>query len=144
MKTERSLDLVGSATLIAALAGVPAAAHHSITYFDLDAEVRHENVRVIDFQVANPHGLLVYVVTNEGGDEEEWHAELPSANFMRRGGMDESILRPGDELTVVVGQPGVPGRTRDRLMRLTRAEFPNGDFATLTSISVTFVRSQTQ
>ena len=128
---------------VAIVAGMawPAWSHHSTTYFDLDAEIVHENVTVVRFEVANPHGILVYRVTDEAGNAEEWDAELPSANFTRRAGIDGSILSPGDRLTRVSGQPGRPGRTRARLMRLARAEFPNGDVATFTGISATLTRA---
>ncbi len=130
-------------TILVGIYGVPAIAHHSSTYFDMEAEIVHENVTVVDFRVANPHGILVYVVVNDEGNEEEWNAELPSANFSRRGGVVESILSPGDTLTVI-GAPGLPGRTREHLMRLTRAEFPNGDVATFTAISASYIRAGTE
>lgn len=93
--------------------GAPAIAHHSTVYFDLDAEVVHENVRVVQFHVANPHGVLVYAVTDDAGNEVVWNAELPSANFTMRGGVFESMLDPGDIVPVVVGWPGIPDRTRE-------------------------------
>ena len=138
MKLTRLCIIVGT------FAGLPATAHHSTTYFDQEAEVVHENVTVVRFEVANPHGILVYVVTDEAGNEEEWDAELPSANFTRRAGIDGSILSPGDTLDLVSGQPGLPGRTRERLMRLERAEFPNGDVATFTGISAALTRPGTE
>lgn len=128
--------------VLAALMGFPATAHHSPTYFDADVEVVHENVMVVDYRIANPHGILVYVLTDAGGNEVEWNAELPSANFLRRGGLDEETLGPGDKLTVVIGSPGVAGWTRQNLIRLSRAEFPNGDVATFTGISASFVRAE--
>ena len=95
--------------VLAALMGFPATAHHSPTYFDADVEVVHENVMVVDYKIANPHGILIYVLTDAEGNEVEWNAELPSANFLRRGGLDEATLSPGDKLTVVIGSPGVAG-----------------------------------
>ncbi len=129
--------------IVVALAGVPAMAHHSAAYFDTEAEVVHENVTVVEFRVANPHGELIYVVTDGNGNETEWNAELPSANFTRRAGIDSSVLRPGDRVTLI-GWPGRPGQTRERLMRLMRAEFPNGDVATFTAISATLIRAETE
>ncbi len=134
-------DLVTSSIILIALISIPATAHHSATYFDMEVEVVHENVRVVDFRVENPHGLLVYVVIDDDGNEVEWNAELPSANFTRRGGILESALSPGDIVPVVIGWPGLPGRTREHLMRLMRAEFSNGDVATFTGISATLTRA---
>lgn len=129
--------------ILGALIGLPATAHHSPTYFDAEVEVVHENVTVVAYAVANPHGILVYVVADEGGTEIEWHAELPSANFLRRGGLTDATFIPGDSLAVVTGSPGVAGWTRPTVIRLTRVDFPNGDVATFTGISASFTRAET-
>ena len=139
----KSLDLIAASMIFLVLTGVPAMAHHSATYFDMDMEVAHKNVTVVDFQVANPHGILVYAVIDADGHETEWNAELPSANFTRRAGIDELALKPGDTLTVI-GWPGRPGRTREKIIRLNRAEFSNGDVATFTAISATLIRTGTE
>ena len=47
----KSLDLLAPSIILIALIGFPATAHHSSTYFDMEAEVVHENVTVVDFQV---------------------------------------------------------------------------------------------
>lgn len=120
---------------LAALTWRQAAAHHSTMFFDINAEVVHENVTVVDFLVANPHGVLIYVVTDNNGNEMRWQAELPSGNFTRRGGISASMLSPGDRLPIVVGWPGIPGLARENTSRLKSMEFPNGDVATFTPIS---------
>ncbi len=140
--TMRCLGSAASSTLLGALIGLQANAHHSPTYFDSAVEVVHEDVTVVAYEVENPHGILVYVVTDDEGNEVEWNAELPSANFLRRGGLSNGTLSPGDKLTVVIGSPGVAGLTRSNLIRLARAEFPNGDVATFTGISASFIRAE--
>jgi hypothetical protein len=137
------LNLLAASIALGALCGLPATAHHSATYFDTDVDLVHENATVVEFKIANPHGILVYTVVNDEGVEEEWNAELPSANFSRRGGVVESILSPGDKVTVI-GWPGLPGRTRENLIRMSRAEFPNGDVATFTAISAVYTRAGTE
>ena len=129
--------------ILGALIGLSATAHHSPTYFDAEVEVVHESVTVVAYEVANPHGILVYVVADDGGTEVEWHAELPSANLLRRGGLTDATFTPGDTLAVVTSSPGVAGWTRSNVIRLTRVEFPNGDVATFTGISATFTRAET-
>lgn len=118
----------------------PAVAHHSTMFFDINAEIVHENVTVVEFQVANPHGVLIYVVTDDDRNEVRWQAELPSANFTRRGGISASMLSPGERLPVVVGWPGVPGLVRENTTRLKSMQFPNGDVATFTPISAELTR----
>ncbi len=137
------LKLLAASIALGAFCGLPATAHHSATYFDTDVDLVHENATVVEFKIANPHGILVYTVVNDEGIEEEWNAELPSANFSRRGGVVESILSPGDKVTVI-GWPGLPGRTRENLIRMSRAEFPNGDVATFTAISAVYTRAGTE
>lgn len=129
--------------ILAVGAGAPAVAHHSTIYFDLDAEVVHENVRVVEFHVANPHGVLVYAVTEEAGNEVVWNAELPSANFTMRGGIIASMLGPGDIVPVVVGWPGIPERTREYFTRLKSMTLANGDVATFTITSATLTPAET-
>lgn len=141
MKAKGLLKLATRSTTVVALAGVPTMAHHSASYFDMETQIVHENVTVVEFRVANPHGELIYIVTDDGGNEVEWNAELPSANFTRRAGIGGSTLSPGDRVTLI-GWPGRPGRTRERLMRLMRAEFPNGDVAMFTAISATLIRAE--
>ena len=138
--TRKSLAPAPATVLLAAAASLPATAHHSTIYFDLEAEVVHENVTVVDFHVANPHGILVYLVADEEGNEVEWQAELPSANFTLRGGIDESFLSPGDRVPVVIGWPGLPDRTREHFTRLKSMELANGDVATFTPISAALTR----
>ena len=124
------------------LIGFPATAHHSgATYFNLDAEVVHENVTVVAYHVVNPHGRLIYLVTDDAGNEVQWSAELPSANNMRRRGLGDDVFKAEDELTVV---SGAPGRTEPNFMRLSRAEFANGDVATFTGASAGLTRAGAQ
>ena len=118
----------------------PVAAHHSTMFFDINAEVVHENVTVVDFLVANPHGVLIYVITDNNGNQVQWQAELPSGNFTRRGGISASMLNPGDRLPIVVSWPGIPGLAGENTSRLKSMEFPNGDMATFTPISATLTK----
>ena len=71
----------------------------------------------------------MYTFTDEAGNEQEWSAELASANNLRRRGLGGEIFKPGDKLTVVAGSPS---RSGANFMRLTRAEFENGDVAQAT------------
>ena len=135
---------VAIGVIAAIAAGAPAVAHHSTIYFDTSAEVVHENARVVEFHVANPHGILVYAVTDGAGDEVVWNAELPSANFTMRAGIFASMLSPGDVVPVVVGWPGLPGRTREHFTRLKSMTMANGDMATFTPISAALIPAGTE
>lgn len=141
---DRALAGKLSPVILAIGAGAPAIGHHSTIYFDLDAEIVHEDVRVVAFHVTNPHGVLVYAVTDDAGNEVVWNAELPSANFTMRGGIFESMLSPGDVVPVVVGWPGIPGRTREHFTRLKRMTMANGDMAAFTITSATLTPAETE
>jgi hypothetical protein len=124
----------------AVVLAAPVIAHHSATYFDMAVDLVHENATVVEFHVANPHGILVYTIVNDEGETEQWDAELPSANFSRRGGIVESLLRPGDSVKIT-GWPGLPTRTRQRFMRLSRMDLEDGSYATFTAISAMYTRA---
>lgn len=140
----RLVLLTALLSALAAASTPPVAAHHSTMFFDINAEVVHENVTVVEFLVANPHGVLIYTISDDDGNEVQWQAELPSGNFTRRGGISASMLSPGDRLPVVVGWPGVPGLVREHTSRLKSMEFPNGDVATFTPVSVALTRAADQ
>lgn len=140
----RLVLLTALLSALAAASTPPVAAHHSTMFFDINAEVVHENVTVVEFLVANPHGVLIYTISDDDGNEVQWQAELPSGNFTRRGGISASMLIPGDRLPVVVGWPGVPGLVREHTSRLKSMEFPNGDVATFTPVSAALTRAADQ
>ena len=123
----RYLSAYLSLVILISLAGFSATAHHNGgVYFDLSVELQHENVTVVDYQLFNPHGRLIYLVTDDGGNEVEWSAELASANNLRRSGIGNEVFHPGDKLKLVAGAPGL---TEPNFMRLSRVELPNGDVA---------------
>ena len=129
----------GLSIAAAAILAAPVVAHHSATYFDMAVDLVHEDATVVEFQIANPHGILVYTIVNDEGETEQWDAELPSANFSRRGGVVDNLLSPGDTVKIT-GWPGLPTRTRDRFMRLSRVDLEDGSYATFTAISAMYAR----
>ena len=112
------------------LAGFPVAAHHNgATYFDTSTTIEHDNATVVEYAIVNPHGRLFYTFVDAEGNEQEWSAELASANNLRRRGLGGEIFEPGDQLVSVEGNPS---RSGANFMRLQRAEFANGAVATFT------------
>jgi hypothetical protein len=126
----RKVGCTVSLAILAVLVGVSASAHHSgTTYFDLSRTIEHSNVTVVSYDLVNPHGRLVYVFTDEAGNKVEWGGELPAANNVRRGGLGDFALKPGQKLTSVTGSPS---RSGSKFMRLDRVVFENGDIAQIT------------
>ena len=135
----RCFSVYLSLVILVSLAGFSAVAHHNGgVYFDLSVELQHENVTVVDYKLSNPHGRLIYLVTDGDGNEVEWSAELASANNLRRKGIGNEMLRSGDKLKLVAGAPGL---TEPNFMRLSRAEFYNGDIAAFSGGGAGFRRA---
>ena len=112
------------------LAGFPVAAHHNgATYFDTSTTIEHSDATVVEYAIVNPHGRLSYTFVDAEGNEQEWSAELASANNLRRRGLGGEIFEPGDQLVSVVGNPS---RSGANFMRLERAVFADGSVATFT------------
>ena len=112
------------------VAGLPAKAHHNgATYFDVSTTIEHNDVTVASYALVNPHGRLFYTFTDDDGNEQEWSAELASANNLIRRGLGGEIFKPGDQLVSVTGNPS---RSGANFMRLERAEFATGTVAAFT------------
>ena len=112
------------------LVAASVAAHHNPGfYFNMGAVIIHRDVTAVTFFPANPHGRLVYTMTDADGTAAEWIAELPANNMMRRNGVESDMIQPGDTLTI----RGNPGRNGATMLRITHALLPSGDVATFYS-----------
>ena len=124
------LTTLGLSASLALLAGLPVAAHHNgATYFDTSTSIEHADATVVDYAIVNPHGRLFFTIVDGEGNEQEWSAELASANNLRRRGLGGEIFKAGDQLVSVVGNPA---RSGANFMRLERAEFADGTLAVFT------------
>jgi len=127
MKSIATQALSASLVLLAVL---PVAAHHNgATYFDTSTSIEQSDATVVDYAIVNPHGRLFYTIVDGEGNEQEWSAELASANNLRRRGLGGEVFKPGDQLVSVVGNPA---RSGANFMRLERAEFADGTLAVFT------------
>ena len=92
----------GSLILVAAvaLAGVPAAAHHSFAMFDQSKTVTLTGT-VSAFQWTNPHSFIEIDVP-KGGATEHWSIELNSPNNLTRQGWKRTSVKPGDKVTITL------------------------------------------
>ena len=118
---KRRCMIVSAAALLAALTGLPAAAHHSFAvHFVADKIVRVSGV-VTEFSFRNPHGVIT-LETNGKDGTQEWKAETNSPNILRRRGWTETSVKPGDRITV----EGYPSRDGSSYLRLYRVIFADG------------------
>ena len=94
------LQIRGSAVGVAAgmslvLAGVPAAAHHSVALqYDMSSEVTVVGA-IVELEWRNPHAWLHLEVENEAGVVQLWKIEFSSANSLYRRGWRPDNLVPG-------------------------------------------------
>ena len=105
---------------LAALAGLPAAAHHSFAaVYQADETIRIEG-KVVQFQFRNPHSVLHVLVPDASGGTTRWAVEWQGATQLGARGMTAQTLRPGDPV-VVIGNPGrVAEEHRMLLVEITR------------------------
>ena len=118
---------LGSAVSVGLVGAFGAMAHHNPGYyFSMGDWVLHENATAVSFTPANPHGRLIYTMEDENGAEQEWVAELPANNMMRRYGVTADLIQPGDAIKL----KGNPGRNGATMLRVTHVLVPSGDVVT--------------
>ena len=86
------------AAFAAALAAVPAQAHHSYAMFDKSREIELANVTVKEWQWTSPHTWLFVVAPNG----ERYSIEGGNPGLMRRLGFAKGSILPGDRVTVYI------------------------------------------
>ena len=110
-----------SLSLGALVVALPAYSHHSAFAFDT------ENTLVIKGAVtewfwANPHCLLKFDVTTDGGEVVQWVTETQAPANMIDAGWRRNDLKPGDDVTVTVQ----PAKNGNPVGRIVRVEFADG------------------
>lgn len=87
------------ATLAATLLAIPASAHHSHGNY-LMTEYTHLTGTVSELHWVNPHTWVYLDVTDADGQTATWLLEAASANTLRRLGIAEDLVQPGDTVSV--------------------------------------------
>ena len=111
------------ALLLLACAAAPAVhAHHSFAvYFDPDRAVTLTGT-VTAFRFTNPHGTIVFDVTDADGATHSWRAETNAPVVLMRRGWTRTSLRAGDRVTI----SGWQARDGSRYLRLREARDAQG------------------
>ena len=115
MKTFAKLALVA-----AAMAPLPAIAHHSYAMFDMQKTVTLQ-ATVVRFKWQNPHAFIEADAAAPGGTER-WSIEMTSPNNLAQEGWKRNSLKPGDRVTIFVH----PLRTGARGGSYAGVRFANG------------------
>lgn len=88
--------------LLALLAAMPLAAHHSpAAVYEINRVVRIEGI-VTEVQWMNPHALFLINVKGADGSLVSWTVELPAPANLIGQGYRRSPLRTGDQITADV------------------------------------------
>jgi hypothetical protein len=109
-----------SATLLAAFAALPAAAHHSFAIYDQSKTITIRG-SVKTFQWSNPHCVIWVLAQPPGGGEpEEWSVETTSPGVLTRFGWTRNSVKPGDRVSVELAplRDGAHGGRLDTLTLL--------------------------
>lgn len=117
------LQPISRVTLVAAFLFLPLSleAHHGASEYDMTKIVSLHGT-VTELQFVNPHTLLVFTVKDDSGKSVEWQGELPSPNLLTRRGWSRSILKPGEQVTII----GAPARNGEKGMQIKKLVFPDG------------------
>jgi hypothetical protein len=116
MKTVHSVAL---ATLLSAVACMPAWAHHEIGGYDL-AHPMIVNGVVREFVWANPHVMLYMEVPGANSRNVVWALEGAAVPVLTHDGWTRESLRPGDRVAVLLA-PRQDDPHRGRILRVTQS-----------------------
>lgn len=85
-------------------------AHHSFAMFEHENQIKLTGT-VGRFQWTNPHVYIELKVAGENGEPRVWTIECASPGILSRIGWKFNMIKPGDEVTVIVGplKSGEPG-----------------------------------
>ena len=94
--------LMGFALILGlAIVSVPLAAHHGNAAYDATKQINLKGT-VTQFIWANPHCVVLFDVTDEGGQPVHWMAETENPTTMTNMGWLKSSLKAGDPITIRV------------------------------------------
>src|SRR5262245_3496350 len=107
--------------LTAALATIPAVAHHGVAPHYDDSKVVSLDGTVSEFQFINPHSFVYLRVTTNGQDAV-WHCEMASRSVLERNGLQASMFAPDKHVRI----DGSQARQNPTGCALREAHFDDG------------------
>jgi hypothetical protein len=116
-----TMRLPGLFGVLAALAALPAVAHHSWARYDGDHVITVEGT-ITAIEWASPHVVVQFTVASEGTEPTAWTMEMDPPTLLGRYGLRHDVLKPGMhvKLTGVRAKSGAP------MMRAVTVEVDDG------------------
>jgi len=82
---------------------LPLPAHHGVAAYDMTKTVTLKGT-VTQWVWSNPHCVLMFDVTDDHGQVEQWSAETENPSSMIHQGWTRQSLKTGDQITISVFQ----------------------------------------
>ena len=83
--------------------GAPSFGHHALSEYD-DTRVTTIDGVLREIRIKNPHSLLTIEMRGADGDSSRWTVEWLAALVLKREGVENTTLKPGDRI-VISGNP---------------------------------------
>lgn len=110
------LPLVISLGIVISIASAPLAAHHGFADYDTDKKVTVKGT-ITQWVWSNPHCIVLFDVTGDGGQVVHWVAETENPSSMIRSGWTKDSLKVGDQITMTL-MPVKGGRPAGRIIEV--------------------------
>jgi hypothetical protein len=113
---------------IGVLAGAPVLAHHSFAPYENTLQIKLSGV-VSEFKWVNPHVYIgMDAVDPKTGEKKQWLVECASTSILNRAGWKFNMLKPGDQITVIVSplRNGEPAALLKQITLADGRKFSNG------------------
>jgi hypothetical protein len=104
-----------------AILSLPLSAHHGNAAYDETKQINLKGT-VTQFIWANPHCVVLFDATDEGGQAVHWMAETENPTTMTNMGWLKSSLKPGDAITIRV----ITVKNGKPIGRIVWVETPSG------------------
>ncbi len=117
MKLYKTAQMI-SILIFALLSVQPSQAHHGKGIFDLDSIITVQGT-VSRYVWRNPHVYVYMEAPDASGQNVEWQLEGDPTPIMSRSGWTETILKPGDQVSVGMYHDKNPGKPHGLIVSLT-------------------------
>lgn len=104
---------------VAAMFNARILAHHSVAAYGTSAVTLRGTV--VDYVWQNPHVVVIWDVTDEGGKVVRWSGELASVMSSMADGLNKNSLKPGDDVVMKVN-PAKSGTPSSIIKEIKRAD----------------------